>query len=156
MFGPPGLILIFSSAPLKNRKTPLSYLIAYENCMPEKMAVKNGRSCQYGMLPKWQCVKKACFSRLKNIFPIGTGCALYIGIESNPQRIEKMNPAISTNNFIASLPRIRRRRIWNVVIDGKVVQGVSATDNRRSSAEAYIANKYPGQVFTLVFMEWRT
>lgn len=67
-----------------------------------------------------------------------------------------MNPSISTNDFIASLPRIRRRRIWNVVIDGKIVQGVSATDNRRSSAEAYIAKKYPDQTFKLVFACWKT
>jgi hypothetical protein len=83
------------------------------------------------------------------------GCALYIGIESNPQRIEKMNPAISTNDFIASLPRIRRRRIWNVIIDGKVVQGVSSDSNKKSTAEAYIAQKYPGKEFKLVFAEWR-
>lgn len=67
-----------------------------------------------------------------------------------------MEKSINTNEFIASLPRIRRRRIWNVIIDGKVVQGVSATDNRRSSAEAYIASKYPGQAFKLVFACWKT
>lgn len=66
-----------------------------------------------------------------------------------------MEKVTSVNGWIASLPRIRKRKIWNVVIDGKVVQGVSATDNRKATAEAYIANKYPGQRFTLVFVEWR-
>jgi hypothetical protein len=67
----------------------------------------------------------------------------------------KMEKVTSVNGFIASLPKIRKRKIWNVIIDGKVVQGVGATDNRKETAEAYIANKYPGQVFTLKFVEWR-
>jgi hypothetical protein len=66
-----------------------------------------------------------------------------------------MEKVMSVNGFIASLPKIRRRRIWNVVIDGKVVQGVSASDNRKSTAEAYIAEKYPNTQFTLVFGEWK-
>jgi hypothetical protein len=66
-----------------------------------------------------------------------------------------MEKVMSVNGFIASLPKIRRRRIWNVVIDGKVVQGVSATDNRKSTAEAYIAEKYPNTQFTLVFVQWK-
>ena len=66
-----------------------------------------------------------------------------------------MQPSTHINDFIGSLPRIRRRRVWNVIIDGKVVQGVSATDNRKSTAEAYIAGKYPGQVFTLQFARWK-
>lgn len=67
----------------------------------------------------------------------------------------KMEPTISVSDFIGSLPKIRKRRIWNVVIDGKIVQGVSATDNRKTTAEAYIAQKYPGQKFTLVFSRWK-
>lgn len=59
------------------------------------------------------------------------------------------------NDFISSLPKIRKRRIWNVVINGKVVQGVSATDNKKSTAEKYIAEKYPNQKFTLVFSHWK-
>lgn len=66
-----------------------------------------------------------------------------------------MEKATHINDFIASLPRIRRRRIWNVIIDGQIVQGVSATDNRKSTAEAYIASKYPGQSFKLVFACWK-
>jgi hypothetical protein len=66
-----------------------------------------------------------------------------------------MEKVMSVNGFIASLPKIRKRRIWNVVIDGKVVQGVSATDNRKSTAEKYIAEKYPNTQFTLVFSRWK-
>lgn len=66
-----------------------------------------------------------------------------------------MEPVMSVSDFIGSLPKIRKRRIWKVVIDGVVVQGVSATDNRKSTAEAYIAGKYPGQKFTLIFAHWK-
>lgn len=66
-----------------------------------------------------------------------------------------MEKSTHVNDLIGSLPRMRRRRIWSVIIDGKVVQGVSATDNRKETAEAYIASKYPGQAFKLVFAEWR-
>jgi hypothetical protein len=71
------------------------------------------------------------------------------------ERERKMEKVTSVNSFIASLPKIRKRRIWSVTIDGKVVQGVSATDNRKETAEAYIASKYPGQVFTLKFSHWK-
>lgn len=66
-----------------------------------------------------------------------------------------MEKVMSVNGFIASLPKIRKRKVWNVVIDGKVVQGVGATDNKRSTAEAYIAQKYPNTQFTLVFVCWK-
>jgi hypothetical protein len=67
----------------------------------------------------------------------------------------KMEKVTHINSFIASLPKIRRKRIWNVVIDGKVVQGVSATDNRKSTAEKYISEKYPNTKFKLVFACWK-
>lgn len=67
-----------------------------------------------------------------------------------------MEPVMSVNDLIGSLPKIRKRRIWNVVdSDGKIVQGVGASDNRKATAEAYIANKYPGMKFTLVFARWK-
>lgn len=66
-----------------------------------------------------------------------------------------MEKSLSVNGLIASLPKIRKRRVWNVIIDGTVVQGVSASDNKRSTAEKYIASKYPGQVFTLQFSRWK-
>jgi hypothetical protein len=67
----------------------------------------------------------------------------------------KMQKSNSVNDFIGSLPKIRKRKIWSVTIDGKIVQGVSADDNREETARAYIASKYPGQTFTLKFVEWR-
>jgi hypothetical protein len=82
----------------------------------------------------------------------GTPIALIYGIRKRELRMEKVT---SINGFIASLPKIRKRKIWNVVIDGKVVQGVSATDNRQSTAEAYIAQKYPNTQFTLIFKGWK-
>lgn len=66
-----------------------------------------------------------------------------------------MEKVMSVNGFIASLPKIRNRRIWNVVIDGQVVQGVSASDNRKSTAENYIRSKYPNTDFTLVYVGWK-
>ena len=66
-----------------------------------------------------------------------------------------MEKVTSVNDFIGSLPKIRKRKIWNVTIDGKIVQGVSADDNREETARAYIASKYPNQVFILKFVEWR-
>lgn len=66
-----------------------------------------------------------------------------------------MEKVMSVNGFIASLPKIRKHRIWNVVMNGTVVQGVSASDNKRSTAEKYVASKYPGQKFTLEFVRWK-
>lgn len=66
-----------------------------------------------------------------------------------------MEKSVNINSFIGSLPKIRKRRIWNVMIDGKIVQGVSASDNRKSTAEKYIAEKYPNTQFTLVFSHWK-
>ena len=66
-----------------------------------------------------------------------------------------MEKVQSVNGFISSLPKIRKRRIWQVIINGTVVQGVSASDNRKETAQAYIASKYPGQSFTLKFSHWK-
>ena len=66
-----------------------------------------------------------------------------------------MEKATSVREFIGSLPRVPSRKVWNVVMDGQVVQGVSALDNRRETAEAYIASKYPDQSFELVYIGWR-
>ena len=66
-----------------------------------------------------------------------------------------MEKVTHINDFIRSLPKIRRRRIWNVIINGTAVQGVSASDNRKETAQAYIASKYPNQEFTLEFKGWK-
>ena len=63
-----------------------------------------------------------------------------------------MEKVTSVNGFINSLPRIIAKKIWRVVDEnGKVVQFVSATDNLKRTAQAYIDNKYPGQDLTLLF-----
>ena len=64
----------------------------------------------------------------------------------------KMEKSMSVNSFIASLPRIVQKKIWKVTDEsGKIVQCVSATDNRKSTAQAYIASKYPGRNLKLTF-----
>lgn len=56
------------------------------------------------------------------------------------------------NDLIGSLPRIVHKKIWEVKDStGRVVQHVSASDNRKSTAQRYIDNKYPGQRMTLTF-----
>jgi len=70
-------------------------------------------------------------------------------------KIEKMENHAQTFDILANLPRIRKRKIWEVYIDGKLVQLVGATDNRKATAERYIAGKYPDVQFTLKFLEYR-
>lgn len=62
-----------------------------------------------------------------------------------------MEKVTHVNDFIGSLPKIRRKKVWAVYIDGTIVQYVGSTDNRKATAEAYIADKYPGQAFTLKY-----
>ena len=66
-----------------------------------------------------------------------------------------MEKTMSVNGFIGSLPKIRKRRIWSVSIDGTIVQCCSATDNSKTTAQKYIDAKYPGKVCVLKFVEWR-
>ena len=66
-----------------------------------------------------------------------------------------MERVMSVSKFTRSLPRPKKRIFWNVVIDGTVVQGVSASDNSKATAERYIASKYPGKAFELVYVGWR-
>jgi hypothetical protein len=63
-----------------------------------------------------------------------------------------MEKATHINDFIASLPRIVEKKIWRVTdSSGNLVQCVSASDNRKSTAQKYIDNKYPGRSLTLTF-----
>lgn len=67
-----------------------------------------------------------------------------------------MEKVTSVNGFLASLPRIEKRKVWKVVDDnGTVVQFVGATDNRKSTAQKYIDNKYPGKDLTLLFSHFK-
>ena len=58
-------------------------------------------------------------------------------------------------DLLANLPRIRYRKIWQVIINDTVVQLVGATDNQKATAEKYIASKYLNDQFTLKFLEYR-
>jgi hypothetical protein len=63
-----------------------------------------------------------------------------------------MEKTTHINDFIASLPRIVEKKIWKVTDkNGKVIQCVSATDNRKDTAQKYIDEKYPSQALTLTF-----
>lgn len=56
------------------------------------------------------------------------------------------------NDFINNLPKVVQKKVWKVSDEnGKVVQYVGSTDNRKSTAQVYIDNKYPGQKLTLTF-----
>ena len=74
-------------------------------------------------------------------------------IESKKEREKKkMEKATHVNDFIASLPRIVEKKIWNVSDEnGNLVQGVSASDNLKRTAQKYIDGKYPGRRMTLKF-----
>lgn len=52
--------------------------------------------------------------------------------------------AMSVNGFLASLPKPQKKKVW-VVLDRNnvVIQYVGSTDNRKSTAEKYIDEKYP-------------
>ena len=66
-----------------------------------------------------------------------------------------MEKVTHVNDWIASLPRLRKKKVWKVTDkDGTVVQYVGATDNRISTAQKYIDNKYPGRVLTLSFSHY--
>ena len=63
-----------------------------------------------------------------------------------------MEKATHINDFISTLPRIVAKKIWKVTDkNGIVVQYVSATDNRKSTAQAYINEKYASQDLILTF-----
>lgn len=63
-----------------------------------------------------------------------------------------MERVMSVNSWIASLPRMVQKKIWMVTDEnGTLVQCVSATDNRKSTAQKYIDGKYPGRTMKLTF-----
>jgi hypothetical protein len=63
-----------------------------------------------------------------------------------------MEKVSSVNGFINSLPRIVQKKVWKVTnADGTVVQYVGSTDNRKSTAQEYINEKYPSRTLTLTF-----
>lgn len=67
-----------------------------------------------------------------------------------------MQPSMSVSDFIGSLPRIEKKKVWKVVdANGNVIQGVGSTDNLKSTAQKYIDAKYPGQKLTLIFSHFK-
>lgn len=63
-----------------------------------------------------------------------------------------MEKSMSVNGFLASLPRIVKKKVWKVVDkDGTVVQYVGATDNKKYTAQKYINDKYPDRDLKLTF-----
>lgn len=63
-----------------------------------------------------------------------------------------MEKTMSVNGFLASLPKIVQKKVWKVTDkDGTVVQYVGSTDNRKSTAQEYIDNKYGRKDLTLTF-----
>ena len=59
------------------------------------------------------------------------------------------------NDFIGSLPKVEKKKVWAVRDEsGATVQYVGSTDNRKATAEAYVASKYPGRDLTLVFSHY--
>ena len=63
-----------------------------------------------------------------------------------------MQSATHINDFIGSLPRIVEKKIWNVYDEqGNLVQGVSASDNLKRTAQKYIDEKYPDRTMRLKF-----
>ena len=63
-----------------------------------------------------------------------------------------MQKATHINDFISSLPRMVAKKIWNVYDEqGNLVQGVSASDNLKRTAQKYIDGKYPDRNMRLKF-----
>jgi len=67
-----------------------------------------------------------------------------------------MEKATHINDFIGSLPKIVQKKVWKVVDEnGAVVQFVGSTDNRKSTAQKYINDKYPGKDLILLFSHFK-
>lgn len=63
-----------------------------------------------------------------------------------------MQKVTHINDFIGSLPRIVPKKIWNVYDEnGTLIQGVSASDNLKRTAQKYIDGKYPDRIMRLKF-----
>ncbi len=67
-----------------------------------------------------------------------------------------MEKVTHINSFISSLPKIVQKKVWKVSDkNGTVVQYVGATDNRKSTAQKYIDEKYPSQDLVLTFSHFK-
>jgi hypothetical protein len=67
-----------------------------------------------------------------------------------------MEKTTNINSFTNNLPKIAQKKVWKVTDqNGTVVQYVGATDNRKSTAQTYINEKYVGQNLTLTFSHFK-
>jgi len=64
-----------------------------------------------------------------------------------------MEKSVHVNSFIGSLPRIRQRRFWNVLVNGKAVCGVKASN--KYAAMNLAKSKFPNDMVELVYVGWR-
>jgi hypothetical protein len=63
-----------------------------------------------------------------------------------------MEKVTNIKSFTNSLPKIVQKKVWKVTDkNGTVVQYVGASDNRKSTAQKYIDEKYPSQDLVLTF-----
>lgn len=67
-----------------------------------------------------------------------------------------MEKTTHINDFIRSLPRIVEKKVWKVLDEnGTIVQYVGSTDNRKTTAQKYINEKYPDRVLKLTFSHFK-
>ena len=67
-----------------------------------------------------------------------------------------MEKVTHINDFIRSLPKIEKKKVWKVTDEnGTVVQYVGATNNRKYTAQEYINQKYPGKTLKLTFSHFK-
>ena len=59
-----------------------------------------------------------------------------------------MKPSVNVNDLIGSLPRVTTRRVWNIMIDGKLMGAVSA--NSCMAAFDAARAKYPNGSLELI------
>jgi hypothetical protein len=63
-----------------------------------------------------------------------------------------MEKVTHINSLINSLPKVVQKKVWKVLDNnGTVVQYVGSTDNRKSTAQKYINDKYDRNDLTLTF-----
>jgi hypothetical protein len=121
-----------------------------------------GRAAQ---LPKWQTQQMLCQNLcqigIANLMPQKIFFILIFfscvdDILRYNQSIRKRERKMHVNDFIGSLPKIQERKVWKVVDkDGTIVQYVGSTDNRKTTAQKYIDQKYPDRVLGLTFSHFK-
>jgi len=87
---------------------------------------------------------------------VGLTFADLLYIMKHQRKREEKEKKMHINDFINSLPKIQEKKVWKVTdTDGTVVQYVGSTDNRKSTAQKYIDEKYPQRNLTLTFSHFK-